>query len=209
MRRVAAVEALSTTCCDCGAKRPEWAVINRGCLVCLRCSGVHRSLGTHVSKVRSLRLDRLSDATLRFLEAVGNDRCNQVFEQALSPDMKPRQNTDSKRLQAFIRSKWAQRAYVSSDGVDPDGALRDAVSSSDVLKALAALAAAPDPSALLARGDLVHLAAQKGDLVVAALLVLNGDSGELLNAVDAEGRRPHDLLSGDAAEALAELLRPR
>jgi hypothetical protein len=45
--------------------------------------------------------------------------------------------------------------------------------------------------------------------VVAALLVLNGDSGELLNAVDAEGRRPHDLLSGDAAEALAELLRPR
>ena len=177
--------------------------------MCLRCSGVHRSLGTHVSKVRSLRLDRLSDATLRFLEAVGNDRCNQVFEQALSPDMKPRQNTDSKRLQAFIRSKWAQRAYVSSDVTDVDGALRDAVAASDVLSALAALAAAPDPSALLARGDLVHLAAQKGDLVVAALLVLNGDSGELLNAVDAEGRRPHDLLSGDAAEALAELLRPR
>ena len=123
--------------------------------------------------------------------------------------MKPRQNTDSKRLQAFIRAKWAQRAYVSSDGVDPDGALRDAVAASDVLSALAALAAAPDPSALLARGDLVHLAARKGDLVVAALLVLNGDSGELLNAVDAEGRRPHDLLSGDAAEALAELLRPR
>ena len=175
----------------------------------MRCSGVHRSLGTHVSKVRSLRLDRLSDATLRFLEAVGNDRCNEVFEAALSPDMKPRQNTDSKRLQAFIRAKWAQRAYVSSDGVDPDGALRDAVAASDVLSALAALAAAPDPSALLARGDLVHLAAQKGDLVVAALLVLNGDSGELLNAVDSQGRRPHDLLSGDAAEALAELLRPR
>ena len=164
-------------------------------------------MGTHVSKVRSLRLDRLSDATLRFLEAVGNDRCNEVFEKTLPLDMKPRQNTDSKRLQAFIRAKWAQRAYVSSDGVDPDGALRDAVSSSDVLKALAALAAAPDPSALLS-GSL-HLAAQKGDLVVAALLVLNGDSGELLNAVDAEGRRPHDLLSGDAAEALAELLRPR
>ena len=214
LRRVAAVEALSTTCCDCGAKRPEWAVINRGCLVCLRCSGVHRSLGTHVSKVRSLRLDRLSDATLRFLEAVGNDRCNEVFEKTLPLDMKPRQNTDSKRLQAFIRAKWAQRAYVSSsDGVDPDAALRDAVSSSDVLSALAALAAVPDPSALLARrhgGEApLHLAAQKGDLVVAALLVLNGDSGELLNAVDAEGRRPHDLLAGDAAEALAELLRPR
>ena len=43
-------------------------------------------------------------------------------------------------------------------------------------------------------------------VVVAALLVLNGDSGELLNAVDAEGRRPHDLLSGDAAEALTHVL---
>ena len=105
------------------------------------------------------------------------------------------------------------RDSVSSDVTDADEALRDAVSSSDVLSALAALAAAPDPAALLARrhgGEApLHLAAQKGDLVVAALLVLNGDSGELLNAVDAEGRRPHDLLAGDAAEALAELLRPR
>ena len=66
---------------------------------------------------------------------------------------------------------------------------------------LAALAAAPDPSALLARGDLVHLAAQKGDLVVAALLVLNGDSGELLNATDAEGRSSTATLRQGAVRA--------
>ncbi len=37
---------------------PEWASINLGILICLECSGVHRSLGTHISKVRSLTLDK-------------------------------------------------------------------------------------------------------------------------------------------------------
>ena len=213
LRRVARVEQLSTTCCDCGAKRPEWAVINRGALVCLRCSGVHRSLGTHVSKVRSLRLDRLSDSTLQFLGAVGNAKCNAVFEANLTPDAKPKPNIDAKRLQAFIRAKWAHQNYVANADGYRDSALRAAIIKSDVLAALAALAVAPDVGAARAhteQGDApLHLAARRGDLVVAALLVLNGDSCDLLNAVDAEGRRPHDLLAADPPEALGELLRPR
>ncbi|KAJ2575549.1 hypothetical protein EV177_010989, partial [Coemansia sp. RSA 1804] len=47
----------NTRCADCGAPHPEWCSLSLACLVCIECSGIHRSLGTHVSKVRSLTLD--------------------------------------------------------------------------------------------------------------------------------------------------------
>ena len=53
------VFAENSTCADCGSAKPDWVSLNLGILVCLECSGVHRSLGVHVSKVRlavSLRL---------------------------------------------------------------------------------------------------------------------------------------------------------
>ena len=45
-------------CADCAAPDPSWGVCNLGIMVCIECSGVHRSMGILVSKVRSLELDR-------------------------------------------------------------------------------------------------------------------------------------------------------
>lgn len=45
-------------CADCMATDPSWGVCNLGIMVCIECSGVHRSMGILVSKVRSLELDR-------------------------------------------------------------------------------------------------------------------------------------------------------
>jgi hypothetical protein len=42
----------NSVCCDCGTKGPRWASTNLGALLCIRCGGIHRALGTHITKVR-------------------------------------------------------------------------------------------------------------------------------------------------------------
>ncbi len=54
-------------CCDCKASSPSWCVINLGILVCIECSGKHRGLGVHISKVRSLNLDDLDNETVQLV----------------------------------------------------------------------------------------------------------------------------------------------
>lgn len=63
-------------CIDCPRRNPEWASVSLGVFVCLECSGQHRGLGTHISFVRSVRMDSWSDAQLAKMRASGgNDAC--------------------------------------------------------------------------------------------------------------------------------------
>jgi len=67
-------------CADCRALDPKWASWSLGIVLCIDCSGRHRSLGTHISKVRSIELDDWSDEQIRAMGAVGNSRSNAFFE---------------------------------------------------------------------------------------------------------------------------------
>ncbi|XP_013630169.1 PREDICTED: ADP-ribosylation factor GTPase-activating protein AGD3-like [Brassica oleracea var. oleracea] len=72
-------------CADCGAPEPDWASLNLGVLVCIECSGVHRNLGVHISKVRSLTLDVKvwEPSVITLFQALGNTFANTVWEELL------------------------------------------------------------------------------------------------------------------------------
>jgi len=66
-------------CMDCGDLHPEWAAVSYGALLCLQCSGHHRSLGVHVSCVRSIFMDAWSlEQVIAMLEG-GNRQLAQFF----------------------------------------------------------------------------------------------------------------------------------
>jgi stromal membrane-associated protein len=69
-------------CMDCPAKLTQnaWASINLGGFICFQCSGIHRNLGTHISKVRSLNLDQWNDDWVSNMERWGNEKCKAYWE---------------------------------------------------------------------------------------------------------------------------------
>ncbi|KAM7222118.1 hypothetical protein V8F06_002390 [Rhypophila decipiens] len=102
-------------CADCGgSNKVEWVSLNLAIILCIECSGIHRSLGTHISKVRSLTLDTTSftpDIIELFL-LVGNRVSNMIFEARLDPAQKlTPQATREQRLK-FITSKYVDRAFI-------------------------------------------------------------------------------------------------
>ncbi|KAI4386345.1 hypothetical protein MLD38_004283 [Melastoma candidum] len=72
-------------CADCGAPEPDWASLNLSILVCIECSGVHRNLGVHISKVRSLTLDVKvwEPSVISLFQSLGNTFANSVWEELL------------------------------------------------------------------------------------------------------------------------------
>lgn len=56
------------TCADCLERGPRWASWSLGVFLCIRCGGIHRKMGTHVSKVKSVTLDRWEEEMVAFMQ---------------------------------------------------------------------------------------------------------------------------------------------
>lgn len=102
-------------CVDCDAKGPRWASWNLGIFLCIRCAGIHRNLGVHISKVKSVNLDTWTPEQVAAIKEMGNSRARAVFE-ANVPEGFRRPQADS-ALEAFIRTKYEQRKYVAREWV--------------------------------------------------------------------------------------------
>ncbi|KAL4880007.1 hypothetical protein BJY04DRAFT_83722 [Aspergillus karnatakaensis] len=102
-------------CADCNStSKVEWVSINLGIVLCIECSGIHRSLGTHISKIRSLTLDvhSFSNDIVEILLQVGNRVSNMVWEASLDQSQKPTATSTREQRLRFITAKYAERTFV-------------------------------------------------------------------------------------------------
>ncbi|XP_070224994.1 arf-GAP with GTPase, ANK repeat and PH domain-containing protein 3 isoform X2 [Bos mutus] len=113
-----AVQAVRTVrgnsfCIDCDAPNPDWASLNLGALMCIECSGTHRHLGAHLSRVRSLDLDDWPPELLAVMTAMGNALANSVWEGALDGYAKPGPEACREEKERWIRAKYEQKLFLA------------------------------------------------------------------------------------------------
>ncbi|RCK54879.1 hypothetical protein Cantr_04587 [Candida viswanathii] len=102
------------TCADCKtSKNPRWASWSLGCFVCIRCSGIHRSMGTHISKVKSVDLDAWTDDQVENMVRWGNQRANLYWEAKLPDGYVP----DQLKIENFIRTKYDLKKWKDSQDI--------------------------------------------------------------------------------------------
>nr|XP_009687971.1 PREDICTED: arf-GAP with SH3 domain, ANK repeat and PH domain-containing protein 1 isoform X4 [Struthio camelus australis] len=99
-------------CCDCGSPDPTWLSTNLGILTCIECSGIHREMGVHISRIQSLELDKLGTSELLLAKNVGNNSFNDIMEGNLpSPSPKPSPSSDMTARKEFITAKYVDHKF--------------------------------------------------------------------------------------------------
>ena len=143
-------------CADCGSGvKTEWVSINLGIVLCIECSGIHRSLGTHISKVRSLTLDTTSFTTdiVELLLQIGNRISNFVWEAKMDPSQKIGPQASRDQRLRFITDKYSVKSFVSpisstlSHFSTPDETLLASIKKNDIQGVLYGLALRGNPNA--------------------------------------------------------------
>lgn len=104
-------------CADCNSKGPRWASHNLGIFMCIRCAGIHRNLGVHISKVKSVALDSWTLEQVATMKEMGNSRGRAIYE-ANVPDGFHRPSSNSE-LETLIRAKYDKKKYIAAEWTPP------------------------------------------------------------------------------------------
>ena len=102
-----------------GESKPEWASINLGITLCIDCSGIHRGLGVHISKVRSIKLDGFEPEILKVMAEIGNDVSKRIYEAKVAEIIAKRATPDCTKEQRenWIKAKYVTRAFINTEAL--------------------------------------------------------------------------------------------
>ncbi|XP_068702359.1 arf-GAP with Rho-GAP domain, ANK repeat and PH domain-containing protein 1-like isoform X3 [Montipora foliosa] len=177
-------------CADCGMKDPVWASINFCVCVCAKCIGVHRNLGVHCSRARSLLMDEKiwNPALVELMIKIGNDQANQLLEHKLPEDDKISPAADSSTRREFIYCKYWEKKYCKYHQSFGNAAvlgkfLRDTVVTDDVVTTMELILNKVDvqyiPPDSEGEKTPLEVAEEAGQSLQAELLRQNGGEGKL------------------------------
>ncbi|XP_040532273.1 arf-GAP with GTPase, ANK repeat and PH domain-containing protein 1 isoform X6 [Gallus gallus] len=169
-------------CVDCEAQNPDWASLNLGALICIECSGIHRNLGTHLSRVRSLDLDDWPIELIKVMSSIGNELANSVWEESSQGHMKPSSDSTREEKERWIRAKYEQKLFLAPLQcleLSLGQHLLRATAEEDLRTVILLLAHGTREEVNETCGDgdgrtALHLACRKGNVVLVQLLIWYG-----------------------------------
>ncbi|XP_016837991.1 arfGAP with SH3 domain, ANK repeat and PH domain-containing protein isoform X2 [Nasonia vitripennis] len=205
-------------CCDCSSQNDAtWLSTNFGIIVCIECSGIHRDLGVHISRIQSLTLDNIGTSQLLLARYMTNQAFNEVMEAMLRHNFKPSPTSTMEERYEFIRAKYVEKKYITRTCVNEQDLLSDlehAVNNRDLHHLLQVYAENVDLSASLPTSDLcetaLHLAILRemgNSLHIVDFLIQNMPTGTIDKTTTEGDTALHLSAKHDKAEAMKLLLK--
>ncbi|XP_061181267.1 arf-GAP with GTPase, ANK repeat and PH domain-containing protein 3-like isoform X7 [Saccostrea echinata] len=201
----------NNSCADCGAPNPDWASINLGTIVCIECSGIHRNLGTHLSRVRSLDLDEWPPDLVRVMMSIGNGIANSVWEHTIKNRSKPGPTSPRDEKEKWIRAKYEAKEFLPPPpylDIALNQQLIDALVREDIRNIILVLGHSrpEDINCPYSKDDgrtALHIAAALGNVVYVQLLLWYNAN---VKVVDHEGRNALWYARSSGSNECVELL---
>ncbi|XP_029036357.1 ARF GTPase-activating protein GIT1 isoform X2 [Osmia bicornis bicornis] len=194
-------------CADCGALEPGWASLNRAILLCDDCCGMHRSLGRHISHIKSLHKSIWHTNLLNMVHTLNDNGANSIWEHSLlDPNnskinrRKPQAKDPLHPIKAdFIKAKHQHLAFILRPSKEEccseeelSRQLHSSVRTSNLETSLRLLAQGANPSYFYKEKGTtpLHVAARAGQALQVELLIANGGNPSM---IDLNGQTPAEI----------------